>query len=95
MAETILKDIFCAKEQAVTSHKGYVDSNGEFVFSCQSEGCDRFVKFPADTTPEQFAELLAKHEAHNTGQISLEKQQAKLMGLVAAQEESQPEEPAQ
>lgn len=90
--ENTLKDMFCVKEQKVTSHKGSVDHNGEFLFECQTDGCDRFVKFPADTDPAAFEETLVKHEAANAGQISLEGQEIKLAELIAGgnAEEVQP-----
>lgn len=78
----VIKDIFCAKEQKITPHKGVVDHNGEFVFYCTSEGCDRFKKFPAGTTPEKFTEMIKKHEEQNQGQISIEEQNKKLEALI-------------
>jgi len=74
------KDIFCAACQKVTSHKGEVDGNGEFVFTC--EVCGRSLKFSKDTTPEQFNKLLTAHEAVNTGQVSQAEQEAKLKALL-------------
>lgn len=75
----LTKQIFCANEQKVTSHKGEVDGNGEFVFTCD---CGRFLKFPKDTTPEQFNELLTAHEEANTGQVSQAEQEKKLAELI-------------
>ena len=51
-----MKPIFCTKCNQETAHKGYVDNNGEFVFSCQTKDCGVFVKFPQ---VESKAELLA------------------------------------
>jgi uncharacterized Zn finger protein len=76
------KDIFCAKEQKVTSHKASVDGNGEFLFECETPDCGRFIKFPADTTPEQFDIYIKAHEESNTGQVSLEEQEKKLAELL-------------
>lgn len=82
----LIKQIFCANEQTATPHKGEVDGNGEFVFTCQNEGCRRFIKFPSDVTPEQFNQLLDLHEQHNTGQVSVEAQNKKLEALLGALE---------
>jgi hypothetical protein len=81
-----MKDIFCTKEQKVTAHKGEVDANGEFLFTCQTEDCGRFVKFPADTNVEQFNQMLAVHEEQNKGQVSVEAQEARLQALLAPEE---------
>lgn len=96
----LIKQIFCANEQIATPHKGEVDGNGEFVFTCQNEGCGRFIKFPSDVTPEQFNQLLDLHEQHNTGQVSVEVQNKKLEALLGALEapvgtSEQPTESAQ
>ena len=76
------KDIFCANEQLVTTHDASVDSNGEFVFTCQT--CGRFVKLPADLEPAQMEELLAKHEEANTGQVSIEASEKTLDALLGS-----------
>lgn len=73
-----MKDLFCAKEQTMTPHMGAVDSNGEYVFTCSTEGCSAFVKFPADTTPEKLDELIAVEAEANAGQVSVEAQEATL-----------------
>ncbi len=83
----LVKEIFCAKEQKVTLHRGAVDSNGEFVFACQTPDCGRFVKFPADVTPEAFNKLLIAHEAQNKGQVSIEQQERKLAELLGIVQE--------
>lgn len=80
--QVLTKDIFCAAEQTTTPHQGSVDGNGEFVFTCLTEGCGRFVKFPADTTPEAFEALVATHEVTNSGQVDISKQQDKLKALL-------------
>jgi hypothetical protein len=81
-----MKDIFCSKCQLVTPHQGVVDANGEFVFTCTNAvdgvACDRFVKFPADTTPESFAAYLIAHQAANEGQVSVEAQEKMLATLL-------------
>lgn len=81
-----MKDIFCAKCQAITPHKGEVDQNGEFIFYCQNVvddvACDRFLKFPSDVTVESFNSLIEQHHEANVGQVSLEKQEEKLTTLL-------------
>jgi hypothetical protein len=87
-----MRDLFCAKCQKVTPHKGVVDANGEFLFTCQTildpaelpgevVRCDRFIKFPADTTPVAFEELVTAHELGNTGQVILDGQE-KILSLI-------------
>ena len=78
-----MKDVFCANEQKVTQHKGTVDVNGEFLFTCQ--GCGRFLKFPANTT--NINDLITKHEGSNKGQVSIAIQEAKLAELMKAEGE--------
>jgi hypothetical protein len=68
------KDLFCAKDQLVTAHEGAVDSNGEFIFTCTTPECGRFVKFPADYDASKIEEGFTVHEEANTGQVSLEGQ---------------------
>lgn len=81
--EVLTRDIFCAAEQTTTPHSGEVDDNGEFVFTCTTEGCGRFVKFPADVEdPEHFAALVELHEVHSAGQVTKAKQQEKLKALL-------------
>lgn len=46
--------------------------------------CDRFLKFPADTTVEDFPTLLQKHQEANQGQVSLEGQEVKLQEFIDA-----------
>jgi hypothetical protein len=77
-----MKDVFCTKEQKVTEHKASLSPDGEFVFTCQTEGCGRFIKFPADT--ENLDELLVTHEEVNTGQVSIEAQEKKLADFLKA-----------
>ena len=81
----LTKDIFCSKHQAVTPHKGEIDANGEFVFTCQNEDCDRFVKLPADTTPEDFNNFVKVHEKSNEGQVSIEAQEKKLAEILGTE----------
>jgi len=76
------KELFCAKEQLITNHEGSVDSNGEFVFTCITKGCNSFLKFPASVSPKDFKVLLEKHEAANKGQVSVEIQEKKLKELM-------------
>ena len=99
--EELRKDIFCAAEQLIAPHQGSVDGNGEFVFKCLSEGCDRFIKFASNTGAEVFAQLLQNHQDHNTGQVSVDKQNKRLAELLGATPQEQepvappvaPEEP--
>lgn len=88
----ITKDIFCTKDQIITPHKGEIDANGEFVFTCQNEGCDRFIKLPADTDPESFKTFVEVHQASNEGQVSIEAQEKKLAEIMGT-EPAKPEEP--
>lgn len=87
----IKKDIFCSRCQEVTSHKGEIDSNGEYLFTCTNVisnpdedvvVCDRFIKYPADITRKEFESKVVEHHEQNVGQISLEEQQKKLLELV-------------
>lgn len=84
------KDIFCAKCQGVTSHRGEVDQNGEYVFYCTNviDGveCDRFFKLPATTTTEEFKAQLTVHEESNVGQVSIEAQEKALAEMMAGDE---------
>lgn len=90
--EELKLTIFCTKCQEETTHIGHTDDNGEFVFEClnkmdEVDGRDvphHFVKFPADTNPDEFVTLLEKHMKHNEGQISVAKQNQKLKDLVNA-----------
>jgi hypothetical protein len=108
--EQLLKDIYCTKCQAVTPHTAKIDGNGEFVFECtvmetvseegkpDKEVPHHFVKFPADTDPEIFNDLVAKHEEQNVGQVRVEVQQEKLrqlLGISLKPVEEVEEEPAE
>ena len=77
-----MKDIFCTKEQKVTQHTGTIDANGEFLFSCLTEDCGRFIKFPASTTKEEFETLIKAHQEKNAGQVSIEEQEKKLKEIL-------------
>lgn len=73
------KQIFCAHDQATTTHTLTVDSiNGEIIATCP---CGRFLKFPPTVTPESFNELVAAHQAANKGQVSLEQTEALVSSL--------------
>jgi hypothetical protein len=85
----LTKDIFCAKDQIVTPHKGAIDAGGEFVFTCQNEGCDRFIKLPADTDPQDFNTFVEAHKAANEGQVSIEAQEKKLAEIMASKPEDE------
>ena len=98
------KELFCARCQEITTHSGVVDSNGEFIFTCQNVvsnpdeeevvTCGRFKKFPADITKKDFDVLVAKHEEANIGQVNLEGQEKMLKELVGSEEEETDEEPS-
>lgn len=79
------KLIFCAKDQEETPHAASVDGNGEFVFTCTTPDCGRFVKLPADVTPEDAQAYFAAHKESNVGQVSLEEQERKLLTLLDAE----------
>lgn len=96
----IMKDIFCARCQMITPHSGVVDVNGEYLFTCtnviteatdkdEAVVCDRFIKYPADISKEDFETKLVEHEEQNVGQVSLEEQEKKLLELVG---ETNPED---
>jgi hypothetical protein len=78
-----MKDIFCAKCQTVTPHKGSVDGNGEFVFECQTKDCDRFIKFAAGIKKSTLQDLLTSHQEANQGQVSVEAQEKTLADLLS------------
>jgi len=86
-----MKHLFCARCQAITEHAGSVDMNGEFVFRCQTESCDRFIKFPSDIDATAFNELALKHKAANEGQVSLEEQEARLDTILSEPDIAYPE----
>ena len=71
--------VFCANEQADTEHTLDMDGNGEVVLTC---ACGRFIKLPADTTPESFKAYIAAHKEANMGQISQESIDAKKAELL-------------
>jgi len=77
------KNIFCANEQEITSHKVTVDTNGELLFTCE---CGRFVKLPGDTQKAEITKALDRHEEANQGQVTQaaveEQNQAKLTKLL-------------
>lgn len=70
-----MKEIFCTHCVEVTPHKGEIDQNGEYVFTCQnaidkdSKGnaifCNANVKFPRVTSPEELEQLITDREAVN------------------------------
>lgn len=60
------KKVFCANEQAETIHQVVIDTNGDFVFSCE---CGRFFKLPEGVDVK---EALVAHEEANKGQKSIE-----------------------
>lgn len=77
-----MRDIFCSNCQKITQHKGAIDNNGEFVFTCQIDNCGSFLKFPASTSKTEFEELIKKNEEANKGQISIAEQEERLETLL-------------
>ena len=47
--------------------------------------CDRFVKLPAETTPEDFNKFTEVHQVSNEGQVSVEAQEKKLAEIMTAE----------
>ena len=39
------KDIFCASCRLVTTHHVEIDDNGEYILTCATPECGRFLKF--------------------------------------------------
>lgn len=60
------KTIYCTKCAADTPHDAAVE-RGDIVFTCSTDGCGRFLKFPADITAEDLQAAVAAHKAANTG----------------------------
>ena len=84
------KELFCANCQAVTVHNAAVDGNGEYVFTCSTEDCGRFLKLPADVTTKLEATILFEaHAVQNEGQLTVEAQEKKLDSILG---ETEPEE---
>lgn len=75
---------FCAKEQEETAHTLDIDGVGEITLTC---GCERFLKFPRGTSPEQLKELLATHAESNQGQVTLDSIEAEKDRILEAFEE--------
>lgn len=76
--------LFDAKLQREVLFTGSVDSNGEFVF--KSTESETFLKFPASTKPEQFAELAEKNKHDNLGQVTVEAQESMLEALIVGKD---------
>jgi hypothetical protein len=72
---------FCANEQDDTDHTVDIDHNGEVVLSC---GCGRFIKLPADTTPESLQAYVVAHREANMGQVTQEEVDSKKAELLNA-----------
>lgn len=68
--DTPTNKLFCAGCQAVTDQTSYTDQNGEHVFVCTV--CERAIKLPAGTTPENAVNYWKDHADQNKGQVSLE-----------------------
>jgi hypothetical protein len=77
------KELFCANCQLVTVHNATVDGNGEYVFTCTTEDCGRFIKLPAEVaTKEEADKLFEAHAEQNEGQMTVEAQEKKLDGIL-------------
>jgi len=92
--------IFCANCQTETPHTGEVDLNGELVFTCQTEGCGRFIKVPAGMTAEEIHAHFADHKEANVGQVSVAASHAALEDVfaiagVSSEEPTEEETPAE
>ncbi len=60
-----MKDIFCVRCAKVTPHSGEVDQNNEHLFTCQTEGCLGFVKFPQVSDKTELESMITAHEDGN------------------------------
>lgn len=83
--------MFCANEQTDTDHTLDIDGNGEVVLTC---ACGRFIKLPADTTPESLTAYVEAHKASNEGQITveaMETRKAELLGELVSTSDQAPE----
>lgn len=78
---------FSAELQRDTEHTVDIDGNGEVIVTCTETG--RFLKFPAGTTGAELKDLLAKHKADNSGQItqaSIDERKAELIKDLAPED---------
>ena len=82
-----MKNAFCTKEQETTQHKVSLDTNGDFVFTCQTKDCERFFKLAGSTETKDIDGLLKKEEEANKGQISVEEQEKKLAQITGEAED--------
>ncbi len=60
------KTVYCAKCKKETTHQASVE-RGDIIFACQSEGCDRFVKFPATLSAVDLQAAISDHKKANEG----------------------------
>lgn len=85
------KNIFCPKCQLETPHTAEVDGNGEYVFTCATEDCGRFLKLPAEvSTAEEANAIFEARKVQNEGQVSVEDQDKKLAGILGEEVEAEP-----
>lgn len=88
------KELYCANCQALTVHNAEVDGNGEYVFTCTTENCGRFLKLPADVATKTEAEkLFEAHAVQNEGQLTVEAQEKKLDSILGESEPVEAGEP--
>lgn len=59
-----------------------VDAQG--IVTVEAVPCDRFIKMPGDVTDAQAVELAKAHQEVNQGQVSIEVQDKKLVGILDA-----------
>lgn len=60
------KTIYCTNCKTETTHEAEVE-RGDIIFTCQADGCGRFVKFPAGISGEELVAAVAAHKAANVG----------------------------
>jgi len=66
------KNLFCANCQVETEQNFALVKSGTLVELHATCACGRVIKFAGDLTKEQLKDAMAKHKAHNTGQVPAE-----------------------
>jgi hypothetical protein len=77
------KTVFCANCQAETPHEISL-ANDEVIFTCTTEGCERFIKVPASMDKKELADHLKAHKETNQGQVSKERYEQAEQDLIDA-----------
>lgn len=81
---------FCANCQEETDHTVSTSTtNGEIILTC---ACERFIKLPPETTPEEAQSYLEAHKENNQGQITVEEYERAANNIVAAFNQAEAEE---